>query len=87
MYKTLYNVMVHPIQGDPIAFSDSNTTPGAGSAVIAQLSANKDVDSVFDDDGDIIHVIFPLHAVDYADVIEQRTEDEYEDDNAKNCTA
>ena len=87
MYTTLYNVTVHPIQGDPIEFSDSNTTPGAGSAVIAQLTANKDVDSVIDDEGGVLHVIIPLHAVDYAEVTEQRTEDEYEDDNAKNCTA
>lgn len=84
MYITLYSVTVHPIQGDPVTFSDNSTTPGAGSAVLAQLTANKDVDSVIEDNG-IYHIIIPLHAVDYAEVTEQRTEGEYEDDNAKNC--
>ena len=84
MYTTLYNVTVHPIQGDPVEFVDSNDTPGAGSAVLAQLTANKDVDSAVEG-GDGVHVIIPLHAVDYAEVTEQRTESEYEDDNAKNC--
>lgn len=85
MYKTLYSVTVHPIQGDPVTFSDNNTTPGAGSAVLAQLTANRDVDSTAKMGNDISHIIIPLHAVDYAEVTEQRTESEYEDDNAKNC--
>lgn len=85
MYTTLYSVTVHPIQGDPIVFVDNGTTPGAGSAVLAQLTANKDVDSVYVDDDAVTHAIIPLHAVDYAEVTEQRTEVEYEDDNAKNC--
>ena len=83
MYKTLYSVTVHPIQGDPVTFTDDPATPRAGSAALAQLTANKDVDSDINL-GD--HVIIPLHAVDYAEVTEQRTEEEYEDDNAKNCT-
>lgn len=86
MYTTLYNVTVHPIQVDPVEFVDSNDTPGAGSAVLAQLTANKDVDSAIVADDIIDHVIIPLHAVDYAEVTEQRTEGEYEDDNNKNCT-
>lgn len=86
MYKTLYAVTVHPIQGGPVEFVDINDTPGAGSAVLAQLTAHKDVDSVVEGGGSITHIIIPLHAVDYAEVAEQRIEDEYEDDNAKNCT-
>jgi len=81
MYKTLYSVTVHPIQGGPFEFVDRIQTPGAGSAALAQLTANKDIDG----NGGITHVIIPIHAVDYAEVTEQRRESEYEDNNAKNC--
>lgn len=81
MYKTLYAVTVHPIQGDPVEFSDNDTTPGAGYAVLAQLTANKDVDSVIEGDGDISHVIIPYHAIEYVIVEAEREEHTYEDDN------
>lgn len=87
MYITLYDVTVHPIGDSPVEFVDSNDTPGAGSAALAQLTAHKDVDSVIEGDGDIFHVIIPYHAIDFIEVVSVRTEEEDPvDDNAKNCT-
>ena len=83
MYKTNYSVTIKSISSPD---APTEFTGDAAQAAIAQMTSHRDVDVVFEEGGQKQGTIIPYHDIDSAIIEETRTESEYEDDNAKNCT-
>lgn len=82
MYTTNYSVTIKSIS---VAYVPLELTGDAAQAAIAQMTSHRDVDIVYEEDGQKQGMIIPYHDIDSAIIEETRTESEYTDDNAKNC--
>lgn len=83
MYTTNYSVTIKSISfpEEPVTL-----TGDAAQAAIAQMTSHRDVDVVNEEGLQSEGNIIPYHDIDSAIIEETRTESEYTDDNAKNCT-
>lgn len=71
-------VDINTLSGDSFTFDDS-VSPNAGSTAYTQLRNDEDVDSIFDDEGNLKEVYIPFHSIAAAMVTYEEVNDPSDD--------